>query len=145
MPDPRSPFILVPTCLFDFQALTSLFPQPLLCFSKFLSSLVPPERLQWLPSGRGRASLLQSSRPSIPIASFSSLVIICPLSLNLIFFTLLRLGFCRQRNSVLSGSVVGPLFRQRTPMNPLSTCRFSSSDLLFPSLFFSVVSLISTI
>jgi hypothetical protein len=137
MPDPRSPFILVLTCLFDFRALTSLFPPPLLCFSKFLSPLVPPKRLQWLPSGIDRASLLRSSRPSIPTASFRSLVIMCPLSLNLIFSTSLRLGFCYQKNSVLGGSGVGSLFRQRTPMNRLFTCRFSSADLLFPSLLFS--------
>jgi hypothetical protein len=136
MPNPRSPFILTPTCLFDFRALTSLFPYSLLCFSEFLSPLVPPERFQWLPSRRGKASLLRSCRPSIPTASFYSLVIICSLSLNLIFFTLLRLGFCHQRNFVLGGSIVGSLFRQRTPMNPLSTCRFLSADLLFPSLLF---------
>jgi hypothetical protein len=136
MPDPRNPFILAPTCLFYFRALTSLFPQPLLCFHKFLSPLVLPERLQWLPSGRGRASLLRSSLPSIPTASFHLLVITRPLSLNLIFSTSLRLGFCRQRNSVLGGSVTGSLFRQRTPMNLLSTCRFLSAYLLFPSLLF---------
>jgi hypothetical protein len=145
MPDPGSPFILVSTCLLDFRALTSLFPLPLLCFSKFLSPLVPPERLQWHPSGRLRASLLRSSRPSIPTTNFRSLVIICPLSLNLIFSTLLRLGFCCQKNFVLGGSGMGSLFRWRTPMNLLSMCQFSSADLLFPSLLFFVVSLISTI
>jgi hypothetical protein len=136
MSNPMSPFILVSTSLFDFRALSSLFPLPLLCFSEFLSPLVPPERLQWLPSRRGRASLLRSSRPSIPTSSFRSLVIIFPLSLNLIFFTLLRLGFCRQKNSVLDGSGVGSLSRGRTPMNLLSMCHFSSADLLFPALLF---------
>jgi ABC-type iron transport system FetAB ATPase subunit len=51
-------------------------------------------------------------------------------------FHLVEVGFCRQRNSVLGGSVVESLFQQRTPMNLLSTCRFLSVDLLFPSLLF---------
>jgi hypothetical protein len=145
MSELRSPFIIVLTCRFDFRALTSLFPLPLLCFSEFLNPIVPPKRLQWLLSRRDRASLLRPSHLSIPTASFCSLVIICPSSLNLIFFTLLRLGFSRQKNSVLGGSGVGSLFRQRTPTNPLFTCRFSSADLLFPFLLFSAVSSISTI
>jgi hypothetical protein len=128
-----------------FRALTSLFPLPLLRFSEFLSPLVPPERLRWLPSGRDRASLFRSFCPSIPTASFRLLVTTCLSSLNQIFFTLLRLGFCRQKNSVLVGSGVGSLFRQGTPTNPLFMCRFSSADLLFPFLPFSAVSSISTI
>jgi hypothetical protein len=145
MPDLWSPFILMPTCLFEFRAITSLFPLSLLCLSEFLSLPVLPERLRWLRSERDRASLLRSFRPSIPTASFCSLVIACPLSLNLIFFTLLRLGFCRQKNSVLGGSGVGSLFRQRTPTNSLFMCRSSFADLLFPFLPFSAASSISTI
>jgi hypothetical protein len=60
-------------------------------------------------------------------------------------FHLVETGVFPQKNSVLGGSGVGSLFRRRTPMNLLSTCHFSSADLLFPSLLFSAVSLISMI
>jgi hypothetical protein len=49
------------------------------------------------------------------------------------------------KNCVLGGSGVGSLFRQRTPTNPLFTCRSSSTDLLFPFLPFSAVSSTSMI
>jgi hypothetical protein len=141
MPDLWSPFILMPTCLFEFRAITSLFPLLLLRLSEFLSPPVLPERLRWLPSGRDRAPLLRSFHPSIPTASFRSF----HPSLNLIFFALLRLGFCHQKNYVLGGSGVGSLFRQRTPTNPLFMCRSSFADLLFPFLPFSAASSISMI
>jgi hypothetical protein len=73
----------------------------LLCFPEILILLVPPERSRWSQSGRGRAPLLQSSRPSTPIVSCHSLVTICLSFLNPTSFISLKLVFCFQKSSVV--------------------------------------------
>jgi hypothetical protein len=138
MSDPRNAIYTCVDMPFWFPSPNFTFSlQSLLYFPKILSPLIPPEKLWWLPSGRGKAPLLRSSRPSTPTATFHLLVTTCLLSPNLTFSTLLRFGFCRQKNSVLGGSAVGSLFQQRIPMNMLSTSCFLSAGLLFPSPLFS--------
>jgi hypothetical protein len=115
----------------------------LLCFLAILLPLRSPARLRWRPSGKLRIHLSQPFLPSIPTASCLSQVTTCLLFLNPTFSTLYPSEFFLRRNSVLGGSVVGSLFRQKTLTNPLFTFLFSSAALLFLFLLSSVVSLIS--
>jgi hypothetical protein len=116
----------------------SCFLHPdLLCSLAILLPLRSPARLRWRPSGRLRVRLSQSFLLSIPTASCLSQVTICLLFLNPIFSILCPSESFLRRNSVLGGSVVGSLFRQKTLTNPLFTFLFSSAALLFPFLLFS--------
>jgi hypothetical protein len=115
----------------------------LLCSLAILLPLRSSARLRWRPSRRLKVRLSQSFLPSIPTASCFSQVTTCLLFLNPIFsISCLSESFLR-RNSVLGGSVVGSLFRQKTLTNPSFTFLFSSAALLFPFLLSSTVSLIS--
>jgi hypothetical protein len=107
----------------------------LLCSLAILLPLRLPARLRWRPSGKLRVHLSQSFLLSIPTVSCLSQVTTCLLFLNPTFSI--------RRNSVLGGSVVGSLFRQKTLTNPSFTFLFSSAALLFIFLLYSVVSLIS--
>jgi hypothetical protein len=121
-----------------------VFLHPDLLYS--LAILLPlrsPARLRWRLSGRLRVHLSQSFLPSIPTASCLSQVTTCLLFLNPTFSILCSSEFFLRRNSVLGGSAVGSLFRQKTLTNPLFTFIFSSAALLFPFLLSSAVSLIS--
>jgi hypothetical protein len=115
----------------------------LLCSLAILLPLRSPARLRWRPSGRLKVRLSQSFHPSIPTASCLSQVTTCLLFLNPIFSILCPSESFLLRNSVLGGSVVGSLFRQKTLTNLLFTFLFSSAALLFPFLLSSAVSLIS--
>jgi hypothetical protein len=115
----------------------------LLCSLAILLPLRSPARLRWRPSGRPRVRPSQSFLLSIPIVSCLSQVTTCLLFLNLTFSILYPSEFFPRRNSIPGGSVVGSLFRQKTPMNPSFTFLFSSTALLFPFLLSSAVSLIS--
>jgi hypothetical protein len=115
----------------------------LLRYLATLPSLCSPARLRWRPSGNPRVRLPQSFPPSIPTVSCLSQVTICLLSLNLTFSISYPLEFFLRRSSVLGGSVVGSLFRQRTPTNPSFTFLFSSASLLFQFPLSSAVSLTS--
>jgi hypothetical protein len=113
------------------------------CSLAILLRLRSPARLRWRPSGRLKVRLSQSFLPSIPTASCLLQVTTCLSFLNPIFsISCLSESFLR-RNSVLGGSVVVSLFRQKTLTNPSFTFLFSSVALLFPFLLSSVVSLIS--
>jgi hypothetical protein len=113
------------------------------CSLAILLPLPSPARLRWCPSGRLRVHLSQSFLSSIPTASCLSQVTTCLLFLNPTFSILCPSEFFLRRNSVLGGSAVGSLFRQKTLTNPLFTFLFSSAALLFPFLLSSAVSLIS--
>jgi hypothetical protein len=115
----------------------------LLCSLAILPPLCSPTRLRWRPSGNPRVRLPQSFLLSIPTVSCPSHVTTCLLSLNPTFSISYLSEFFLRRSSVLGGSVVGSLFRQRTPTNPSFTFLFSCADLLFPFLLSSAVSLIS--
>ena len=117
----------------------------LLCSLAILLPLHSPARLRWCPSERIIVHLPQLFLPSIPTASFLSLVTTCLLFLSPTFFTLYPSEFFLRRNFVHGGSAVGSLSRQRTPTNPLFIFLFSSAALLFLFLLSSAVSLISII
>jgi hypothetical protein len=144
--DPRNPIYTRADVPFWFPSPNFTFSlRPFLCFPEIPSPLVPPERLRWPPSERGRAPLLQSSCPSTPTASFHSLVATCLSSPNLTFSILLRLGFCFRKSSVLGGSASVSLFLQRTLMNLSFTFHFSFAGLLFAFPLFSAASLIGVL
>jgi hypothetical protein len=93
-------------------ALTSHFRlKPFLCFPLISLLFNPSTRLRWRPSGRTRILLRWSFLPSTPTPSCRSQVTICLLSRNWISFALSMLEFFLRRSFVLSGFVVGSLFR----------------------------------
>jgi hypothetical protein len=103
----------------------------LLCYLAILLPLYSPARLRWRPSGNPRVCLPQSFPSSIPTVSCLSQVTTCLLSLNLTFSILYPSEFFLRRSSVLGGSAVGSLFRQKTPTNPSFTFLFSYATLVF--------------
>ena len=115
----------------------------LLCSLTILPPLRSPARLRWRPSGNPRVRLPQSFLLSIPTVSCLSQVTTCLLSLNPTFSISYPSEFFLRRSSVLGGSAVGSLFRQKTLTNPSFTFLFSSAALLFLFLLSSAVSLIS--
>jgi hypothetical protein len=130
-------------CLYIMCPSFAFLHPDLLCYLAILPSLCLPARLRWCPSGNPRVRLPQSFPPSIPTVSCLSQVTTCLLSLNLTFFISYPSEFFLRRSSFLGGSVVGSLFRQKTPTNPSFTFLFSSAALLFPFPLSSAVSLIS--
>ena len=136
-------FYCAVACLFILSPSLAFLHPDLLCFLAILLPPHSPARLRWRPSGRLRVHLSQSFLPSIPTASCLSQVTTCLLFLNPTFSILYPLEFFLRRSSVLGGSAVGSLFRQKTPTNPSFTFLFLSADLLFPFLLSSAVSLIS--
>jgi hypothetical protein len=115
----------------------------LLCSLAILPPLCSLARLRWHPSGKPRVRLSQSFLLSIPTVSCLSQVTTCLSSLNLTFSISYPLEFFLRRSSVLGGSTVGSLFRQKTPTIQSFTLLFSFATLLFPFLLSSAVSLIS--
>jgi hypothetical protein len=115
----------------------------LLCSPAILLPLRSLARLRWRPSGKLRVRPSQSFPPLIPTISCPSQVTICLLSLNPTFFISYPSEFFLRRSSVHGGSVMGSLFRQKTPMNPSFMFLFLSAALLFPFLLSFAVSLIS--
>ena len=103
----------------------------LLCPLAILPPLYSPAKLRWRPSGNPRIRLLQSFLLLIPTVSCPSQVTTCLSSLNPTFSISYPSEFFLRRSSVLGGSAVGSLFRQKTPTNPSFTFLFSSAALLF--------------
>ena len=93
----------------------------LICSLAILPPLCSPARLRWRPSGKPRVRLPQSFLLSIPTVSCLLQVTTCLLFLKPTFSILYPSEFFPRRNSVPGGSVVGSLFRQKTPTNPSFT------------------------
>jgi hypothetical protein len=145
-PGPRKTHLYCVVVCFCIPSPSSAFlPPSLLCFLAILLPLSSSARLGWRPSRKTGIRLLRSFLLSTLTVSCLSQVTTCLLFLNPTFFTLSLSEFFLQRSFVPSGSAVGPLSQRRTPTSPLFSFLSSSAALLFLFLFFSAVSLISTV
>jgi hypothetical protein len=107
VPELSSQPILLLTCPLEFRTLVLAFFSVASLFPELLSPTTSLERSRWLPKGRDRVMLFQSSRQLILTANFHLLATTCLLFPRRTFYTSSKLVFFHQKAVFLANLAWG--------------------------------------